>query len=57
MTTHVCRGCHAELRTKDDLRKEQGTVYASWNCRYCGKKVPGIVAEKLKHQKQHETRD
>lgn len=57
MTTHVCRGCHAELRTKDDLRKEQGTVYASWNCRYCGKKVPGIVAEKLKHQKQHEPRD
>jgi DNA-directed RNA polymerase subunit RPC12/RpoP len=50
-TTHVCAGCHAELSGKDDLDKEVGDVYSKWNCRYCGTRVPGVVAEKLKHQR------
>lgn len=48
-----------ELRSKRDLSKEAGDVYASWNCRHCGTSVPGVVAEKIRHQKQHggQTRD
>jgi len=49
-TSHTCRGCHAQLERKDDIEKQQGTVYASWRCQYCGTELPGIVAEKLKHQ-------
>ena len=52
-TTHICDGCGAELRSKRDLEKEAGAVYSSWNCRYCGTAVPGRVAEKLRHQRQH----
>lgn len=53
-TTHVCAGCGAELRSKRDLEKVPGSVYASWKCRFCQTEVPGVVAEKIKHQKQHE---
>ena len=56
-TTHVCAGCGAELRSKRDLEKEPGTVRAAWHCRHCGTSVPGMVAEKIKHQKQFESRD
>jgi DNA-directed RNA polymerase subunit RPC12/RpoP len=49
-TRHTCSGCHARLERKDDLEKDPGTVYPSWRCRYCGTELPGIVAEKLKHQ-------
>lgn len=52
-TTHICQGCGLELRSKRDLRKEQGQVYSRWTCRDCGTTVPGMVAEKLKHQTQH----
>lgn len=52
-TTHVCSGCGAELRSKRDLEKVAGSVYDSWRCRHCATTVPGPVAEKLKHQRQH----
>ena len=52
-TTHVCAGCGAELSSKRDLEKVSGAVYATWRCRHCGTTVPGTVAEKLKHQRQH----
>lgn len=52
-TTHVCAGCGARLTSKRDLAKEQGTVYATWLCRYCRTRVPGQVAEKLRAQRQH----
>ncbi len=50
-TTHTCAGCHAELRFKDDLEKVPGTR-PTWRCRYCQTVVPGLVAEKLKHQER-----
>ena len=49
-TVYVCPGCRAELTEKDDLRKEPGEVYAKWSCRQCGTRVPGITAERLRHQ-------
>ena len=52
-TTHVCAGCGAELASKRDLAKEQGDVYATWLCRFCRTKVPGVVAEKLRQQRQN----
>lgn len=52
-TTYTCDGCGADLRSKRDLEKEQGQVYSSWNCSACGTSVPGVVAEKIRHQKQH----
>ncbi|MFP8954342.1 hypothetical protein ACLI4Z_15445 [Natrialbaceae archaeon A-arb3/5] len=48
-TTHTCT-CGAELRFKQDLRKEPGTVVANWLCTDCGTPVPATVAEKIKHQ-------
>lgn len=47
--THRC-DCGATLRYKQDLRKEQGDVYASWKCKHCGTQVPGRVAERIRHQ-------
>jgi len=52
-TTHVCAGCGATLASKRDMEKVAGTVYSSWRCRHCATSVPGTVAEKLKHQRQH----
>jgi predicted RNA-binding Zn-ribbon protein involved in translation (DUF1610 family) len=42
--------CGAVLRYKQDLRKEQGDVYARWKCKDCGLFVPGHAAERLRHQ-------
>lgn len=47
---YECEGCLATLESRDDLDQERGTVQVSWKCRYCQTKVPGRVAEKLKHQ-------
>lgn len=52
-TTYTCDGCGAIIRSKRDLEKELGQVYSSWNCAACGTSVPGVVAEKIRHQKQH----
>jgi len=52
-TVHVCAGCGVELASKRDLREEVGSVYSSWVCRHCGTSVPTMVAEKIKHQRQH----
>jgi hypothetical protein len=49
-----CSGCNALLQTKRDLTKLDGVTKPSWRCRRCQTTVPGIVAERLKHQKQHE---
>ncbi len=47
--THTCT-CGAVLRFKQDLEKERGGIVASWKCKDCGTPVPGMVAEKIKHQ-------
>ncbi|MFB6360425.1 MAG: hypothetical protein ABEH59_03790 [Halobacteriales archaeon] len=52
-TTHVCSGCGRQIRSKRDLRKDQGAVRARWTCKACETTVPSIVAEKIKHQTQH----
>jgi len=52
-TRHVCTGCGALLDNEKDLDREQGTVTSAWNCGECGTSVPGVVAEKLQHQKQN----
>ena len=56
VSSYRCRGCHALLQTARDLTKLEGTTRPSWRCRQCGVTVPGVVAERLKHQKQHEVR-
>ncbi|MDG5777881.1 hypothetical protein VB773_18370 [Haloarculaceae archaeon H-GB2-1] len=48
-TSYTCQ-CGATLRYKQDLRKEPGTVSTTWKCRQCLTPVPGMTAEKLKHQ-------
>lgn len=52
-STYVCDGCGMELRFRDELEKEQGHVYDSWRCAYCATSVPGVSAEKIKHQRRH----
>lgn len=52
-TTYVCDGCGTELAFRDELEKEPGTVQNSWNCGYCHTNVPGLIAEKIKHQTRH----
>lgn len=52
-TVHVCTGCGAEIASKRDLHEEIGSVYSTWKCRRCGTTVPTMVAEKIKHQRQH----
>lgn len=47
--THRCV-CGAELEFKQDLEKEPGITKPTWKCRQCGTQVPGIVAEKIRHQ-------
>lgn len=54
VSAYRCRGCNALLRTARDLSKLEGTTRPTWRCRQCMTTVPGVVAERLKHQKQHE---
>jgi len=42
--------CGALLRFKQDLTREPGTIRPRWKCRQCGTPVPGITAERLRHQ-------
>lgn len=46
---HTCT-CGAVLRYKQDLVKEDGSVYPTWKCKDCGTPVPGRVAERIRHQ-------
>ncbi|MFB6146754.1 MAG: hypothetical protein ABEJ08_03615 [Halobacteriaceae archaeon] len=56
-TRYTCDGCGAELDNRKDLDRVDGTVTRTWRCRYCGTEVPGVVAEKLDHQKQGDVPD
>ncbi|WP_247002524.1 hypothetical protein [Halosolutus gelatinilyticus] len=48
-TTHRCT-CGATLRFRQDIRKETTGVYPTWKCSDCGTPVPGMIAERLRHQ-------
>jgi hypothetical protein len=48
-TTHTCP-CGATLRYEQDLDKEPGTTGPTWKCKDCGTQVPGLVAERIRHQ-------
>lgn len=47
--THSCV-CGATLRFKQDLSKEQDGIYPTWKCKECGTPVPGMIAERIRHQ-------
>jgi hypothetical protein len=49
-TTYECEGCREPIESNDDLEKQDGTVRTHWQCALCGTTVPGVVAEKIKHQ-------
>ena len=48
-TSHRCT-CGATLRYEQDLAKEPGTTRPTWKCKDCGTPVPGVVAERIRHQ-------
>lgn len=48
-TSHRCT-CGTTLKFKQDLNKEPGTTSPTWKCKDCGTPVPGIVAERIRHQ-------
>lgn len=48
-TTHRCT-CGATLQFRQDMHKESGGRYPTWKCTDCGTPVPGMIAERLKHQ-------
>lgn len=48
-TKHTC-ACGATLRYKQDMHEERGATLPTWKCRDCGTPVPGMVAEKIRHQ-------
>ncbi|SEP75935.1 hypothetical protein [Natrinema salaciae] len=48
-TTYQCP-CGAHIEFKQDLEKERGTVTPNWQCKDCGTPVPGMTAEKIRHQ-------
>jgi hypothetical protein len=52
-TTYICDGCGATLDNEKDLRKLDGTARPRWQCRVCQTTVPGVVAERISHQKQN----
>lgn len=54
-TTYTCDGCGAQLDNETDLRRLDGTTHPTWQCGVCQTTVPGVVAERINHQKQHET--
>jgi hypothetical protein len=53
-TTHVCTGCGAVLEDERHLDRVQGTTGPSWRCVACHTTVPGVVAERINHQRQHD---
>ncbi|WP_175459792.1 hypothetical protein [Natronorubrum sediminis] len=48
-TTHRCT-CGALLQFNQDLEKESAGVSPTWKCRECGTPVPGMTAERIRHQ-------
>lgn len=48
-TTYTCQ-CGAVVRYRQDLEKEPGTIRPQWKCCDCGTPIPGLIAEKVKHQ-------
>jgi len=50
-TSHRCEGCGATLSSVDELHKQPGTATRTWLCAYCRTPVPGVVAERLSHQR------
>lgn len=48
-TTYDCV-CGATLRYKQELVREGGGRMPSWLCRECRTPVPGVHAEKIRHQ-------
>lgn len=48
-TTYRCP-CGAHIEFKQDLEKEPGVPTPNWKCKDCGTPVPGITAEKIRHQ-------
>ncbi|ELY66958.1 hypothetical protein [Natrinema versiforme] len=48
-TTYRCP-CGARLEFKQDLEKERGTPTPNWKCKDCGTPVPGMTAERIRHQ-------
>ncbi|WP_222920484.1 hypothetical protein [Natrinema sp. SYSU A 869] len=48
-TTYQCP-CGAHIEFKQDLEKEFGIPTPDWKCKDCGTLVPGMTAEKIRHQ-------
>jgi hypothetical protein len=48
-STYRCT-CGVTIEYKQDLCKEGGGVYPTWQCRECLTPVPGKVAEQIRHQ-------
>ncbi|ELY80602.1 hypothetical protein [Natrinema pallidum] len=48
-TTYRCP-CGARIEFKQDLEKEPGVPTPDWKCKDCGTPVPGMTAEKIRHQ-------
>ncbi|ELY82998.1 hypothetical protein C486_03944 [Natrinema gari JCM 14663] len=48
-TTYRCP-CGARIAFKQDLEKQSGVPTPDWQCKDCGTPVPGITAEKIRHQ-------
>lgn len=46
---HQCV-CGATLRYKQDLVREPGHVEPTWLCGDCRTPVPGVTAERIRHQ-------
>jgi len=46
---HTCV-CGATLRYQQDLLREQGTSSPTWLCGDCRTPVPGVAAERIRHQ-------
>lgn len=54
LTRYTCDGCGAALSCRRHLDRESTTAGNRFQCTYCGTVVPGVVAEKLNHQRHHE---
>ncbi|WP_196808406.1 hypothetical protein [Natrinema sp. J7-1] len=48
-TTYRCP-CGARIAFKQDLEKQSGVPTPDWQGKDCGTPVPGITAEKIRHQ-------
>ncbi|MFB6201429.1 MAG: hypothetical protein ABEI98_05405 [Halorhabdus sp.] len=51
-TTYTCDGCGTRLDNQKDLLWEEGTKGPTWKCARCQTTVPGVIAERISHQRQ-----